>query len=115
MSWGPLVAFRYSLFARSSQLNLSGWDYVSIVRIVPTVLRLLGFRAVIYPNDHSPAHVHVIGHGCEAVFHLNCPKGPVTLRENYWFSRRDIARIKALLGVRVAQLCRDWKKIHAET
>ena len=50
------------------------------------------------PNDHRPAHVHVIGHGCEAVFNLNCPKGPVTLRENYWFARRDVARIKAMLA-----------------
>jgi hypothetical protein len=84
---------------------------------VPTVLSLLGFRVVIYRNDHRPAHVHVIGQGCEAVFHLNCPKGPVTLRENYWFARRDITRIKAeeMLAARLAQLCRDWEKIHGET
>jgi hypothetical protein len=30
-----------------------------------------------------PAHVHVIGSECEAVFHLNCPYGPVELREDY--------------------------------
>lgn len=35
-----------------------------------------GLRVVIYPNDHRPAHVHVIGNGCEAVFNLNCPNGP---------------------------------------
>jgi len=28
---------------------------------MPTVLRFEGLRAVIYPNDHRPAHVHVIG------------------------------------------------------
>jgi hypothetical protein len=81
---------------------------------VPTVLRLLGFRVVIYPNDHRPAHIHVIGSGCEAVFQLNCPTGPVTLRENYWFSRRDIARIKGMLAPRMAQLCRDWERIHGK-
>jgi hypothetical protein len=70
---------------------------------------------VIYPNDHRPAHVHVIGHGCEAVFNLSCPKGPVVLRENYWFTRRDIGRIKALLAARLVQLCRDWRRIHEET
>jgi len=42
-----------------------------------------GLRVVVYPNDHRPAHVHVIGRGCEAVFNLNCPAGPVELRENY--------------------------------
>ena len=82
---------------------------------MPTVLRLLGFRFVIYPNDHRPARVHVIGHGCEAVFHLNCPKGPVTSRENYWFGRRDIVRIKAILAAKLAQLCKEWEKIHGKT
>ncbi|WP_090731378.1 DUF4160 domain-containing protein [Azotobacter beijerinckii] len=37
---------------------------------MPTALRFNGLRAVIYPNDHRPAHVHVMGHGCEAVFNL---------------------------------------------
>jgi hypothetical protein len=33
------------------------------------------WRVAIYPNDHRPAHVHVIGGGGEAVFILNCPGG----------------------------------------
>jgi Domain of unknown function (DUF4160) len=40
-----------------------------------TVLRLEGLRVTIYPNDHRPAHVHVIGAGREAVFDLHCPDG----------------------------------------
>ncbi|MGO9259223.1 MAG: DUF4160 domain-containing protein [Bryobacteraceae bacterium] len=44
---------------------------------MPTVLRFDGLRVVIYPNDHRPAHVHMIGRGHEAVFDLNCPAGPV--------------------------------------
>jgi hypothetical protein len=46
---------------------------------MPTVLRLGALRVVVYPNDHRRAHVHVIGGGCEAVFRLNCPAGPVDL------------------------------------
>jgi len=38
-------------------------------------------RVVVYPNDHRPAHVHVMDGGCEAVFRLICPAGPVNLRE----------------------------------
>lgn len=49
---------------------------------MPTVLSLYGLRVVIYPNDHRPAHVHVMGRDCEAVFKLNCPIGPTALREN---------------------------------
>ncbi len=67
---------------------------------------------VVYPNDHRPAHVHVIGRGCEAVFDLNCPAGPVELRENYTFSRRELGRIHEGLGVHITMLCEAWEKVH---
>ena len=57
---------------------------------MPTVLRFEGLRVVIYPNDHRPAHVHVIGSRPEAVFDLNCPNGPPDL----------------------AALCGSWEQIH---
>ena len=40
---------------------------------MPTVKRIDGLRVVIYPNDHRPAHVHVIGSDSEAVFDLSLP------------------------------------------
>jgi len=55
---------------------------------MPTVLTILGLRVTIYPNDHRPAHVHIIGRGCEAVFKLHCPNGTPELRENYDFSKK---------------------------
>jgi len=69
---------------------------------------------VVYPNDHRPAHVHVIGQGCEAVFNLNCPAGPVELRENYRFSRRQIAHIQSVLTEHLGELCRAWEEIHGD-
>jgi hypothetical protein len=79
---------------------------------MPTVLRIGGLRVAVYPNDHRPAHVHVIGNGCEAVFRLNCPSGPVELRENYGFSRREVARIGAALYRNIEMLCSEWERIH---
>lgn len=79
---------------------------------MPTVLTFDGLRVAVYPNDHRPAHVHVIGRGCEAVFNLNCPAGPAELRENYGFSRRELAHIQQVLGTRLAELCRAWERIH---
>jgi DNA-binding MarR family transcriptional regulator len=67
---------------------------------------------MIYPNDHRPAHVHLLGRGCEAVFNLNCPAGPVQLRENYGFSRREIRQIVAVLMDRLVESCRAWERIH---
>jgi hypothetical protein len=79
---------------------------------MPTVLRLGGRRVVIYPSDHRPAHVHVIGAGGEAVFLLNCPDGPPELRESYGFSRTEVSRIEADLTVRIPDLCQEWRTIH---
>ena len=81
---------------------------------MPTILRFEGRRVVVYPNDHRPAHVHVIGKGCEAVFNLKCPVGPVRLRENYGFSRREISRMEGGLASHLEMLCRAWEEIHGE-
>lgn len=77
-----------------------------------TVGRIGGLRVVIYPNDHRPPHVHVIGKACEAVFKLNCPKGPPELRENYGFLPKELGRIKAALENDIENLCTAWRKIH---
>lgn len=79
---------------------------------MPTVLRIGALRVAVYPNDHRPAHVHVIGDGHEAVFELNCPAGPVVVRENYGFAARDLTRIQAALERNLTALCGAWERIH---
>jgi hypothetical protein len=79
---------------------------------VPTVLRIGSFRVVIYPNDHRPAHVHVIGADCEALFILDCPAGKVRLRENYGFARRELTSVEKTLAEHFDELCQAWKEIH---
>jgi hypothetical protein len=75
-------------------------------------MRLDGLRAVVYPNDHRPAHIHVIGRGCQAVFNLNCPAGPVELRENYGFPKRKLSDMAVVLMANLEGLCRAWEDIH---
>ncbi|MGO9865852.1 MAG: DUF4160 domain-containing protein [Terriglobales bacterium] len=79
---------------------------------MPTVLRFEGLRVVVYPNDHRPAHAHVVGRGCEAVFNLNCRAGLVELRENYGFSRPELTRIQSALTERSGELCQAWEEVH---
>jgi len=79
---------------------------------VPTILRLPGLRVVIYPNDHRPAHIHVIGEGNEAVFELNCPTGPASLRENFGFRQHELNSIQKKLEEHVLELCHAWEEIH---
>jgi hypothetical protein len=79
---------------------------------MPPVLRIGGLRVVIYPNDHRPPHVHVRGAGTEAVFILNCPFGPPTLRGSFGFATVELNRIASALAANLAALCREWKRIH---
>lgn len=79
---------------------------------MPTLFRFNGLRVVIYPNDHRPAHVHVIGADSEAVFMLNAPDGPVTLRESFGFRLAEIQRIEAVLNGHLNDLQAAWVQIH---
>jgi len=56
--------------------------------------------------------VHVTGKDHEAIFKLHCAEGKVDLRENYGFSRRELAKIATALALRLKHLCTAWSKIH---
>jgi hypothetical protein len=78
---------------------------------MPTILRIDGPRVTIYPNDHPPPQVHVIGAEGEAVILLNCPEGPAELRESFGFSEPEIRKIAAELMARIPTLCDQWETI----
>jgi hypothetical protein len=67
---------------------------------------------VVYTNDHRPAHVHVKDADHEAVLNLNCPDGPVELRENYGFSLSALNRIAKFLQAEINTACDQWGHIH---
>ena len=76
---------------------------------MPTVLRVGGLRFVVYPNDHLPAHVHVLGPGWIVVVNLQGPKvrevvGPC--------ARRDARRVLDLAVEHRAVLLEAWRRFH---
>ncbi|MFD1746561.1 DUF4160 domain-containing protein [Rhizobium helianthi] len=79
---------------------------------MPTVFTFNGLRVVIYLNDHRPAHVHVLGNGCQAIFIMNCPDGPPTLRENMGFKARELASIARSLHDARKTACDEWTRLH---
>lgn len=81
-------------------------------RQMPTVKNIDGLRVMVRTNDHPPPHVHVLGPGKEAVFELNCPDGPVTLRDNLGFSRKELQGIADDLSSCVPVLCGKWGEFH---
>ena len=50
--------------------------------------------------------------GKEALFYLNCPAGPPTLRSYFRFTRKQVNRLEETLALDLDELCTAWKEIH---
>jgi hypothetical protein len=81
---------------------------------MPTILNSNGMRVVVYPADHRPAHVHVIGADFEVVFELNCPDGPIELRSigAGKIAKMRVEKIRRSLTPSLLELCDAWRKHH---
>ena len=73
--------------------------------MTPTIFRTRNLRVVVYPKDHLPPHVHVIGpDGVEAKFDI------ATLRCMWFkgFSHKDLRRIRNYLRDKTNLLMEYW-------
>ena len=76
-----------------------------------TVHRAYGFRFVIFPNDHSPPHVHVFGQGGEAKIVLEGPDG-IRLDWVAGIGRGDLRRVMQEVQRQQARLIAMWRITH---
>lgn len=72
--------------------------------MAPTIFKIWKFRVMIYPKDHSPAHVHVVGPDAEAKFDVQT----MECIANNGFSEKTIKRIKEYLKDRKQSLMEAW-------
>jgi hypothetical protein len=77
-----------------------------------TVLRRNGFNFRIYPNDHLPAHVHVIKDDGEAIIKLGDEKTPPSIRQIYGMQDRDVATAYKLVKQYRTKFLNSWREIH---
>lgn len=64
---------------------------------------------MIYPNDHPPAHVHIIGPGWAVVVNLH----GLEVREVVGpCAERDARRVLELAGEHRAALLEAWRRFH---
>ena len=75
---------------------------------MPTVLRLGGWRVVIYPSDHAPAHVHVVGPGWVVVVNLI----GMEVREVIQADQRTANEVLRQLKVHQDALLSEWRRFH---
>lgn len=73
-------------------------------------LRYQKLRLVIYPNDHGPPHVHVVGPGFEVKANL---EGEIRLGPS-WGELGPAMRRSCLTAVRMnrLELLRIWRELH---
>lgn len=75
---------------------------------MPTVLRIEGLRFVIYPNDHPPAHVRVIGPGWVIVVDLLGSE----VREAIGCNEAEARRVLRMAVEHRAPLLEAWRRWH---
>lgn len=80
---------------------------------MPNVLpSFRGWRIVIWPNDHAPPHVHVIGPDVAAKFDLLCDLNAVCLKSHIGFTLAQLRAVEKYLVNNLPTLCAAWGAIH---
>lgn len=73
---------------------------------MPVILRYRNVKICIFPDDHGPAHVHVIAPECEAKFTLE----PVSCYFCRGFKEKFIKEMTKYLEQRVDILLEAWNE-----
>jgi Domain of unknown function (DUF4160) len=84
---------------------------------MPTIIRVDGFRVVIYPNDHIPAHVHVVKGSGEVRIDLGSIEAeilPSIMSISGKISDKDVVKALRLVAEHQSELLDEWGKIHGE-
>ena len=85
------------------------WVILNMPAVLPP---FRAWRIVIYPNDHRPPHVHVLGVEEHARFELLCDLARVKLCSQKGFTLQQLRQLAAYLTRHIGQLCQQWENIH---
>ena len=77
---------------------------------MPTIVRQDGFRVVIFPDDHSPPHVHVFKGGAEVRIEL--ADKPIVLSVEGKIGNKDLVKALNLVIANQCELLEKWREIH---
>lgn len=80
---------------------------------MPTIFRDKSFRFVIYPNDHEPAHVHVLKGDVNLRIKLSLDESPVEVLSIQGDIRsKDIEWAVSVVSEKNALFLSKWIEIH---
>ncbi|MCX8017535.1 MAG: DUF4160 domain-containing protein [Rhodocyclaceae bacterium] len=78
---------------------------------MPTILRRGGLRVILWPNDHSPPHVHVFSATGTAKIAL----GEVRLLRIVGMNRQEAAKALELVFEHETELRAAWENLHGSS
>jgi hypothetical protein len=83
---------------------------------MPTVLRVDGFRVIIFlpPREHDPAHVHIVKANGEIVIELASDDEPQRIRDVYGMKGPDAIRAFRIVEEHSTMLWTEWRKYHGD-
>jgi hypothetical protein len=73
-------------------------------------MRIGSIKFYIYPQDHRPAHVHVIAAGAEAKFEILTGE----CISNYGFNNKSIKALSRQVLTSQSELLEAWKEFEGE-
>ena len=74
--------------------------------MAPTILQTKNLCVVIYPKDHNPPHVHVIGPDAEAKFKI----ADLSCYYSRGFSDKSLKYIEKFLKDKINKLMEAWNE-----
>lgn len=81
---------------------------------MPTIVKGSGLRVQIFPNDHRPPHVHVVGGGFHAVILIGDEGAAPEFFELRSGDDRLVRKALNLVAESQDLLVQKWKLIHGE-
>ncbi len=79
---------------------------------MPTIWTEAGLDFIIYPNDHSPAHVHVLKAGNEVIINLGDAGTLPSVRSIYRMRTKDVGRALSIVIREQEYFLNRWREIH---
>ncbi|MBE9078146.1 DUF4160 domain-containing protein [Romeria aff. gracilis LEGE 07310] len=78
---------------------------------MPKILEERGFRFIVWPNDHEPAHVHVKKNAGELVLNVSGSE-PVPIEIRGQMPNKTVNQILDIAEENLATLKQGWEKYH---
>ncbi len=77
---------------------------------MPTVLRVKGYRFIIFTNDHPPPHIHVKQAEGGAKINLN----PIEIVEHFDLNQRQLREIEEIVEENQSFLMEKWQEFQGD-